>query len=295
MATCSVCGGFKVDGYKCPTCTKIEFDRELAQDQNKANQLLAREQIKTQFDIADSLAKNLQVKHNELMEIEERRLKEQKKQTQILLEQSLTEEEVYQIGLNFEEKNTLSQAELFGDIDSWVLLSLDEKGNIVEKNANPYVQEKFRKAYQKGINDRLKRDYSIGPGIQFMIEAAFQNGYLRKEYPTIYFPDQKSKRFALSATNPPYFYEAANEKTGELECLWDCPYESEFLNRAFEEGVDKYLAEQNTLENKESRLAKLTKENTEKQAAAFKSWISNFFATVFALVAFGAYLYFVVF
>ena len=260
MATCSRCGGFKPEYGLCPTCAKMESDRELAEKQIEANEELARRNMKVQAGIAAFMAADAQKKHDALMEQEEVRLKELKKQTQILLEQGLSVDEVYQKGFNFEEENESDDL----DIDRYVQLELDDRGNIIASYENPYVQDKFRKAYKKGIEDRLKKDYSKGPGTEFMSEGAFNHGYLISEYCPIFFTDKVNPRFLFAAERQPVVSESVNQEDGSLECNWVKPYDSDLLNQSFEAGINKYLKEQNTLAKKTARLDELKKqkENT---------------------------------
>ncbi len=291
MATCYSCGGFKPDGGSCPTCAKIESDKRLAQEriesdrqlaqeriqsdrrlaeeQREANEEIARRNLKVQAGIAAFMAADAQKKHDELMEQEEVRLKELKKQTQILLEQGLTEDEVYQKGLNFEERG---QPSLFDTDEHQVILRLTDRGDIFADYDNPYVQQKFRQAYKNGVEDRLKRDYSKGPGIEFMSEEAFNAGYKintitdsRGGAATIYFPNKKSPRFIYRALGDPEASLVVNEKDGSLECTWNLPYDSDVLNDSFEAGVEKYLKGQNTAAKKKARLDDIAQERAKQR------------------------------
>jgi hypothetical protein len=265
MATCYSCGGFKPEGGRCPTCAKIESDQRLAEQQRDNNRELATRNLNAQVEIAIIQNKEAQRKHDELMEMEELRLKESKKQTQILLEQGLTLEEVYQIGFSFEET---AAPPLFEREGLEVVLRLNDKGDIVADYENPYVQQKFRHAYRSGVEDRLKQDYSKGPGIEFMAEAAFNNGYtinkllhLKRDRTSIYFPNNETPRFCLRASNQAEMAMSINEENGSLECVWHEPYDSDVLNQSFKAGVEKFLKECNTLEKNNERLKDLIKED----------------------------------
>jgi hypothetical protein len=275
MATCYKCGGFKPDYGQCPACAKIasderlaadriRSDERLAQEQREANAEIAHQNLKVQAGIAALMALDSQKKHNELMKQEEIRLKELKKQTQILLEQGLTVDEVYQNGFNF-----LNCDEIF-DINEdtkCVRLSLDERGNIYPSYDNPYVQDKFQKAYQKGIEDRVKQDFSKGPGVEFMSDEAFKYGYLRSQHCAITFPKVGSPRFTYYAERQAEFYEEIDQKDGTLK-FTDIiyPYAAVFLNQSFLDGIEKYLGEQNTLVKKNQRLAKIEEERAQQNA-----------------------------
>ena len=262
MATCTGCGGFKPDYGQCSTCAKIDSDRRIAEEQREANEDIARRNLKVQAGIAAFMAADSQKKHNELMEQEEIRLKELKKQTQILLEQGLTVDEVYQKGFNFEEENESDDC----DPDRYVQLQIDERGNIIAVHENSYVQDKFRKAYQKGIDDQLKKNYSKGPGIEFMADAAFNHGYLRSKYCPVLYPSNDNFRFIYGAPRQPEVSESINQQDGSIECNWVEPYDSDVLNQSFEAGINKYLNEQNTLAKKNSRLAEIKNEQAKQMA-----------------------------
>ena len=167
MATCYKCGGFKPDYGQCPACAKIasderlaadriRSDERLAQEQREANAEIAHQNLKVQAGIAALMALDSQKKHNELMKQEEIRLKELKKQTQILLEQGLTVDEVYQNGFNFEDLNNDESI----SFERHIRLQLNDRGDFIAKYENPFIQSKFRKAYQEGIEDKIKKKKS---------------------------------------------------------------------------------------------------------------------------------------
>lgn len=264
MATCYSCGGYKPDGGSCPACRKIESDKRLAEEQMEANREIAATQMKAQIAMTAMIAKDNQKKHDALMEQEEIRLKELKKQTQILLEQGLIEDEVYQRGFNFDDKDL----PLFPDeSDPWAYVSIDEKGNYIIGNLNnPYVQEKFKKAYLKGVNDKLEQDYSKGPGIEFMSEAAFNCGYTRNVDATICYPSQDRPRYRYDPEISPDFSESVDEDDGSCVLSFNMPYRTEVLNDAFQAGISKYLKEQNTKAKKDSRLANIHAEQSKQRA-----------------------------
>jgi hypothetical protein len=261
MATCYKCGGFKTDFGECASCAKIasderlaaeqiRSDERLAEEQREASRVLANRNLNLQIELAKVMATDANKKHNQLMEMEEQRLLELKKQTQILIEQGLTTDEVYQIGFNFKESPLLI------DYDGpWVSLQLDERGNIFAIYDSPYVQEKFRKAFQNGVEDRFKKDYSKGPGVEFMTEAAFNLGFSRAENATIYFPNEEKQRFFYNGHYDLKYSEYVNDEDGSIICNYETPYESDLLNQSFQAGIDKFLAEKNSLEEKSKRLS----------------------------------------
>lgn len=263
MATCIKCGGFKPDFGQCPSCVKIASDENLAAERIRSDQRLAEEQIEAsrflanrninlQIELAKVMATDANKKHNRLMQMEEQRLLELKKQTQILIEQGLNPDEVYQIAFNFVESNS---PPLFDYDNPWVALELDERGNIFAIHDSPYVQEKFRKAFQNGVEDRLKKDYSKGPGVEFMTEAAFNLGFSRTENATIYFPNKQKQRFFYKGLHNLKYSEYVDNEDGSIKCNYEKPYQSDLLNQSFQAGIDKFLAEKNSLEEKSKRLS----------------------------------------
>ena len=257
MATCYKCGGFKPDYGQCSTCARIESDKRIAEEQMENSRELAAQNLKVQAGIAALMALDSQKKHNELRQQEEIRLKELKKQTQILLEQGLTVDEVYQNGFNFEDLNNDESI----SFERHIRLQLNDRGDFIAKYENPFIQSKFRKAYQEGIEDKIKKNYSKGAGIEFMSEAAFNHGYMRNGSCVIIYPGIANRpRWFFYPPRKPEISESINEQDGSVECNWIEPYDSEILNQSFEAGVNKYLKEQNTLAKKNQRLAEINQE-----------------------------------
>jgi hypothetical protein len=271
MASCSTCGTPLPEsfyGYTCNACKiqekqtqaneEIVRNNRITEEHMRANEQIAHDNIQVQANLAlvrEALA--LQ-KHNELMKQEEIRNSELKKQTRILMELNLKVDEVYEEGFNFELKD----------------IALDSQGCFVPIYQNPFVTEKLRKAYKKGVDDRFKRDYPKGPGKEYMSKAAFNNGYRRLQEPRIFFPDMGNKLFP-DEDKPFYIFEAqrtteisesVNTKDGSINYKWFAPYESETLNQSFAAGVDKYKKEQNTLANNEARLVEVRKQKAQKKA-----------------------------
>ena len=284
MAQCYTCGGWKADFASCVTCK----DRDINEQHNReivtsieANGRAQREVAAIQ---AIFQAEQAQGQHKELVELEKAKLKEQKKQTQILLEQTLTVEEVFQRGFNFEVENDEYDGSWFIDTNTgqpltpehlnYVRTDLSEEGAFVPNFDNPYVQGKFKKAYQEGIEHKIKQDYPHAPGFEYMIEFAFRAGYARDETPLIFFPEDRRPILSIEPEGgkqihsllknlyKPNFKEVVDSYTGRLSYTWTPPYQTDPLNLSFEGGVNKYIEEQNAEKLKEVRLAKFREEQS---------------------------------
>ncbi len=288
MAKCYVCGGWKEDFGSCVTCD----NRNIQERQNRKLVDSIEESGRTQAKIAAIQAiyqaEQAEEQHKELVELEKKKLREQIKQTQILLEQTLTVEEVFQRGFNFEIENDEHDDAQVVDVNTgedltpdhlnYVAVDLSEEGTIVPNFDNPYLQGKFKKAYQDGIESKIRQDYPQGPGFEYVSECAFNAGYARDEYPSIFFPKIVNKKishiehggskysFILAFQNKPNFKEAVDGHTGRLSYTWTPPYETDLLNLSFEAGVNNCIEEQNTEKLKEERLAKIR----EQQSLALK-------------------------
>jgi TonB family protein len=287
MATCYRCGGWKSDFGNCNTCetrdTQERQNREIIDSIDNA----ARIQAKVAALQAVYQAEQAEIQNQRLLELEKKKLAEQKKQTQILLEQTLTEEEVFQRGFNFLAENdehndameidTTTGEDLTPDHLNYVAVDLNEQGDFTLNFDNPYVGQKFKKAYKDGIEKKIAQDFPEPPGFDFIRDRAFDEGYAKSEFPSIFYPEIVDKQvsyierngskyaFILQAKKKPNFTEVIQEHTGSLSYTWTPPYETELLNLSFEAGVNKFLDEQNTAEKKHQRLALVKKESEDRK------------------------------
>ncbi|MEI6834921.1 MAG: hypothetical protein WCL28_13105 [bacterium] len=304
MPQCYRCGGWKPDFSSCITCDdrniKEQQNRKLVnsiEESGRVQAAIAAESGRVQTTIAViqaihqakqaeeqskklvELEKDKLKEQKKLVDLEKARLREQKKQTQILLEQTLTVEEVFQRGFNFvvendeyvdaQEIDSNTGQVLTPDHLNCVNVNLSEEGALVPRFDNPYVQGKFRKAYQEGIEHKIKQDYPQGPGFEYVRECAFDAGYARKSHPLIFYPKIVNKRishmehggsrysFVMEWLRLPDFEEVVDSHTGRLNYTWNPPYQTELLNLSFGAGVNSYIEEQNTEKLKEMRLAKI--------------------------------------
>lgn len=267
MATCYRCGNWKPDFGNCTTCENRTIEerqhRELLDSNREIADSLDRAADK-QAKIA-ALSAIFQAEQTEkLVELEKKRLLEQKKQTQILLEQTLTVEEVFQRGFNFEVENAEYESAYAMDANgedltpenlNHVTVTLSELGTFALGFDNPYVGQRFQKAYKEGIEKKIEQDFPKPPGFEYVRDCAFDKGYAKADLPTFHW-----EGFILPFKNKPNFIEVIEETTGSLSYKWTPPYETELLNLSFEAGVNKFLEEQNTPDKKIQRLSLVTKQ-----------------------------------
>lgn len=242
MANCSNCGKY-MDGFGgiCGACK----DAAKIQSQLEVNARQA--QWAAEESIREARAASYQASrhHDEAMQAESDRLEELQKQTQILLEGQITNEEAYQRGFDLEDEN----------LD----LLLTEDGRVYWEIYGPYLVARLNAAYEKGAQDRLDKEFGSNfPGLEYMKQEAFGHGYAGSgncsivylhHIPHIY----PAKLNILSETE---LNQTTNQETGHIEWEWMPTYVSEELNDAYDAGVQKYLDEQNTAELVAERLEK---------------------------------------
>jgi TonB family protein len=285
MATCYRCGNWKPDFGNCTTCENRKIEEQQHREILDSNREIADSfdrAANTQAKIAALQAVYQAEQTEKLVELEKKKLAEQKKQTQILLEQTLTEEEVFQRGFNFQTENDEHHDAMKIDINTgedltpdhlnYVAVDLGEQGDFILNFDNPYVGQKYKKAYKDGIQKRIEQEYPEPPGFDYMRDHAFDNGYAKSEYPSIIYPEVVNKQvtyierngskyaFILGFQKNPNFTEIIQEHTGSLSYTWTPPYETELLNLSFEAGINKFLEEQNTPDKKIQRLSLVTKQ-----------------------------------
>ena len=183
--------------------------------------------------------------HEEAMRAESDRLEELQKQTQILLEGQITNEEAYQRGFDLE--------------DEYLNLLLTEDGRVYWEIYEPYLVARLNAAYEKGAQDRLEKEFESNcPGLEYMKQEAFGHGYAGSRNCSIVYLHHlphiyPAKLDILSETG---LKQTTNQETGKLEWQWMPVYMSEELNDAYDAGAQKFLGEQNTAELVAERLEK---------------------------------------
>jgi len=241
VANCSNCGKY-IDGWGsvCGVCkdnAKIQEGQADMQRQLRESAREAEWASERQVEAVQSAKRQARVQHAEAMRAEADRLEELQKQTQILLEGQITNEEAYQRGFNLE--------------DEYLNLLISEDGRVYWEIYEPYLVARLNAAYEKGAQDRLEKEFESNyPGLEYMKQEAFGHGYAGStncsivylhHLPHIY----PAKLDILSETG---LKQTTNQETGKLEWQWMPTYMSEELNDAYDAGAQKFLGEQNTAE-----------------------------------------------
>ena len=191
--------------------------------------------------------------HAEAMRAEADRLEELQKQTQILLEGQITNEEAYLRGFDLE--------------DEYLDLLLTEDGRVCWEIYDPYLVARLNAAYRNGAQDRLEKEFSSNfPGLEYMKQEAFGHGYAGSKNCSIVYLHHLSDIYPakLNVLAETGLIQSTNSETGKLEWQWMPAYATEELNDAYDAGAQKYLEEQNTVELVAERLEKT---RTEKELA----------------------------
>ena len=261
MANCSNCGRY-MDGFGgiCGVCkdnARIQQNQSDMQRQLESSAREAQWAAEESINATRAAALLARASHEESMKAESNRLEELQKQTQILLEGQLTNEEAYQRGFDLE--------------DEYLDLLLTEDGRICWEIYEPYLVARLNAAYRKGAHDRLDKEFSSNfPGLEYMKQEAFGHGYAGSgncsivylhHLPHIY----PAKLNILSETE---LTQTENQETGNIECEWIPTYMSEELNDAYDAGAQKYLNEQNTAEFVAERLEKTKAELSKAEESA---------------------------
>ena len=249
MANCSNCGRF-MDGWGsiCGVCKdnakiqegQADMQRQLREDAREAAWAAERH-----LEEVRAAKWQASANHEEAMRAESDRLEELQKQTQILLEGQITNEEAYQRGFDLE--------------DEYLNLLLTEDGRVYWEIYEPYLVARLNAAYEKGAQDRLEKEFESNyPGLEYMKQEAYGHGYAGSRNCSIVYLHHiqhlyPAKLDILSETG---LKQTTNQETGKLEWQWMPVYMSEELNDAYDAGAQKYLDEQNTAELVAERLEK---------------------------------------
>lgn len=229
----------------CKDNAKIQQNQSDMQRQLESSAREAQWAAEESINATRAAALLARASHEESMKAESSRLEELQKQTQILLEGQITNEEAYQRGFDLEDEN----------LD----LLLTEDGRVYWEIYGPYLVARLNAAYEKGAQDRLDKEFGSNfPGLEYMKQEAFAHGYAGSgncsivylhHIPHIY----PAKLNILSETE---LNQTTNQETGHIEREWMPTYVSEELNDAYDAGVQKFLDEQNTAELVAERLEK---------------------------------------
>ncbi len=249
MANCSNCGRF-MDGWGsvCGVCkdnAQIQKNQSDMQRQLESSARDAEQASERHLEEVRSAKWQAIANHEEAMRAESDRLEELQKQTQILLEGQITNEEAYQRGFDLE--------------DEYLNLLLTEDGRVYWEIYEPYLVARLNAAYEKGAQDRLEKEFESNyPGLEYMKQEAYGHGYAGSRNCSIVYLHHiphiyPAKLDILSETG---LKQTTNQETGKLEWQWMPTYMSEELNDAYDAGAQKFLGEQNTAELVAERLEK---------------------------------------
>ncbi len=229
----------------CQDAARIQEGQAQVQRQLQESAREAARAAEQQIEEAQSARRQANAHHREAMQAEADRLQELQKQTQILLEGQLTNEEAYQRGFNLE--------------DEYVDLLLTEDGKVYWEIYAPYLVDRLNTAFEKGTQDRLEKEFESNyPGLDYMKQEAFGHGYAGSRNCSIVYLHHiphiyPAKLNVLSETG---LTQTTNPETGKLEWQWMPTYATEELNDAYDAGAQKYLVEQNTAALVAERLEK---------------------------------------
>lgn len=253
MANCSNCGKY-MDGWGsiCGVCkdnAKIQEGQADMQRQLRESAREAAWAAERHLDEVREAKWQASANHEEAMRAESDRLEELQKQTQILLEGQITNEEAYQRGFDLE--------------DEYLNLLLTEDGRVYWEIYEPYLVARLNAAYEKGAQDRLEKEFeSKYPGLEYMKQEAYGHGYAGSRNCSIVYLHHLPHIYPakLNVLTETGLIQTTNQETGRLEWQWMPAYMSEELNDAYDSGAEKYLNEQNTAELVASRFQKTENE-----------------------------------
>ena len=144
--------------------------------------------------------------HAEAMRAEADRLEELQKQTQILLEGQITNEEAYLRGFDLE--------------DEYLDLLLTEDGRVCWEIYDPYLVARLNAAYRNGAQDRLEKEFSSNfPGLEYMKQEAFGHGYAGSKNCSIVYLHHLSDIYPakLNVLAETGLIQSTNSETGKLD------------------------------------------------------------------------------
>jgi len=224
MAKCR-CGAYReFTQVECPACTRLSQERDIQDARSLFSDLFPQRANET------ALAQQA---------LEVVRINELKKNNQILIEQTIHPSEAYKHGYDCK------------DVSEFYI---DDKGAFTFTHNDPYILPKLKEQYIQGVFDKLKNDPSPGP--RFTSEAAFNAGYCREHQPEIvYTLNADEYHLAPQYKNiiKPIVFSIDKETGAAKLKSTNFPFNSQLLNTAYQNGLNKYLDEINTEELKLSR------------------------------------------
>lgn len=213
-------------GGVCQECKNAKDNQRAQEDILRATEDAAR--------VTRAAALLADANHEESMRAEAKRLEELQKQTQIMLEGQISNEEAHQKGYELDDK--------------YVQLFLTENGAVNSSIGKPYLIDRLNSAYGKGAEERLSKDLNPRlPGLEYMRQEAFGHGYARSQNCSIVYlhPIEELAPASLEISIDTCITEDVDQETGIVTFQWMPTYETDELNAAYEAGVQKYLNEQN--------------------------------------------------
>jgi hypothetical protein len=279
-AVCIKCGvaypaiglfGFNV----CPLCRQ----RESSQSESAKNRALTEESARAQSRILEKRQGEFE-RHNEsLEEIEFLKVDALERQTQLMLEKSITSEEAYEEGFSLSADGLLNPGDEYSPSmhTHELKLAIDEKtGKIFAWKIEPYfITPRLKKDYYNGVITRLANEKIE---LQYLYEQAYNiglSGYFSKflvPYKQDIATDSRfhiecnwldsntGKLWKLSTQIfEPSFTLTLNETTGEIECSFSPESFSENieLEESYFKGVLACIDKKNDINLCKLRLSKL--------------------------------------
>lgn len=279
-AVCIKCGvaypaiglfGFNV----CPLCRQ----REAAQSDSAKNRALTEESARAQSRILEKRQDEFE-RHNEsLEEIEFLKVDALERQTQLMLEKTITSEEAYEEGFSLSADGLLNPGDEYSPSmhTHELKLAIDEKtGNIFAWKIEPYfITPRLKKDYYNGVIARLTNEKIE---LQYLYEQAYNiglSGYFSKflvPYKQDIATDSRfhiecnwldsntGKLWKLSTQIfEPNFTLTLNETTGEINCNFspESFCENVELEESYFKGVLACIEKKNDVNLCKLRLSKL--------------------------------------
>jgi len=173
---CSKCGGYLGNSFYCAACSAVDAIQE------NTNTLLRLNEINEYNRQRETQRYQLEQRAREAAEKQNFNLilGEQTKQTNLLYEQLITEEEAYRQGYDWDTINLPDLRITNQNISKShsLIISFDFEGHIFIDELSPdYVSPILARAYISGVKDRLEQDFSKKLDSQILKELAYKTGW----------------------------------------------------------------------------------------------------------------------